>query len=125
MTVVSCSTATVETEAEMSCRSAAASIIIYRLVSYSVRALRTSEWDFQSRGGARGGILAVFQQEAPWAMGNVWCTKLYALTNRREHCHDGTTPINTISYPATSSVLQGSSTVVSHGRRWEPNSPSH
>ena len=93
MTVVSCSTATVETEAEMSCRSAAASIIIYRLVSYSVRALCTSEWDFQSRGGARGGILIDFQQEAPWAMGYVRCTKLYAPTilpralSRWNHSH--------------------------------------
>ena len=93
MTVVSCSTATVETEAEMSCRSAAASIIICRLVSYSVRPLCTSEWDFQSRGGARGGILIDFQQEAPWAMGNVWCTKLYAPTiltralSRWNHSH--------------------------------------
>ena len=107
MAVVSCSTATVETEAEMSCRSAAASIIIYRLVSYSVRALCTSEWDFQSRGGARGGILIVFQPEAPWAMGNVWCTKLTAPTSRREHCHDGTTPIKIFSHPAIISVLQG------------------
>ena len=82
MTVASCSTATVETEAGMSCKSAAASIVIYRLVSYSVHALSMSEWDFQSRGGARGGILIDFQQEAPWAMGNVWCTKLYALTKQ-------------------------------------------
>ena len=97
MAVVSCSTATVETEAEMSCRSAAASIIIYRLVSYSVRALCTSEWDFQSRGGARGGILIVFQQ-TPWAMGNVWCTKLDALTiqtralSRWNHSHQQNLP---------------------------------